>query len=142
MNASIRDALLDDSEKLIRLADELIPLDDWSGRELMLKQSLKDPNCKIHVAEIDDEIVGFIEFRVFPDFVEGTLTAIIQNLIVEKEYRTLGIGSELIEKAIKDTARQNALEIHVWTEFDNRQAINFYIKHGFKKRALLLEKEA
>jgi len=141
VSCEIRTATTKDSAELIRLADELIHLDDRSNRELMLNNSIQDPNCKIFVAEADQKIVGFIEMRIFTDFVEGSPIAIITNLIVEKNYRKLGIGSKLIERTIEDAEKQNAIEIHVWTEFDNQQAINFYTKHGFKKRALLLEKE-
>ena len=87
------------------------------------------------------KIVGFIEVRVFPDFVEGAPIAIVQNLIVHKDYRRLGIAGELLRRACGEAEKWDVLEIHVWAEFDNEQAIDFYIKHGYKKRALLLEKE-
>jgi len=141
LNIEIRTATTKDSGELVRLADELIHLDDWSNREVMLNNSIQDPNCKIFVAEADEKIVGVIEMRVFSDFVEGSPIAIITNLIVEKNYRKLGIGSKLMERAIEDAEKQNAIEIHVWTEFDNQQAIKLYTEHGFKKRAILLEKE-
>ena len=107
----------------------------------MLKKSLQDHSCTVYVAEVAEKIVGFIEMRVFPDFAEGMPIAIIQNLIVKEDYRKLGIGSKLIQKANETAEKQNVAEIHVWTEFNNQQAIDFYTKHGFKKKALLLEKE-
>jgi len=141
LNVKIRTAVSQDSEALLELADELIPLEDRSSREVMLKKSLQDPNCKIYVAEVDDKVVGFIDIHVFPDFVEGAPIAIIQNLIVEKNYRKMGIGSKLLKRAVEESEKQNAAELHVWTEFENQQAISFYTEHGFEKRALLLEKE-
>jgi len=141
LNLRIRKAVPPDSQALSELADELIHLDGWSNRDAMLKKSFQDPNCDIYVAEIDNVIAGFIEIHVFPDFVEGAHIATIQNLIVKKNYRGLGIGSRLVERAVEETKDRNAIEIHVWTEFDNERAISFYTKRGFKKRALLLEKE-
>ncbi|MCW4020657.1 MAG: GNAT family N-acetyltransferase [Candidatus Bathyarchaeota archaeon] len=141
LNLRVRRATPQDSEELVKLADELIRIDDFSNRNVMLKKSFQDPNCGIYVAEVDDMIAGFIEVRVFPDFVEGTPIAIIQNLIVKKDYRQVGIGSNLIKRAVEEAEKKKASEIHVWTEFDNKQAIRFYVKHGFRKRALLLEKE-
>jgi len=141
LNVEVRIAVTQDSDNIVRLADELIHLDDWSSREVMLKKSLQDPNCKIYVAEVDGKIVGFIETHVFLDFVEGAPIAIIQNVIIEENYRKLGIGSKLLQRVIEEAEKLNAVEIHVWTEFDNQQAIRFYTKHGFKKRALLLERE-
>jgi len=121
LNLRIRKAVSPDSQALTELADELIHLDGWSNRDAMLKKSFQDPNCDIYVAEIDN--------------------VTIQNLIVKKNYRGLGIGSRLVERAVEETKDRNAIEIHVWTEFDNERAISFYTKRGFKKRALLLEKE-
>jgi len=141
LDVKIRVAVAQDSEALVKLADELIPLGDWSSREAMLKKSLQDPDCKVIVAETDEKIVGFIESRVFPDFVEGAPITVIQSFIVDKNYRKRGIGSQLLQKACEEAVKQKAKEIHVWTEFENQQPINLYAKHGFKKRALLLEKE-
>jgi ribosomal protein S18 acetylase RimI-like enzyme len=140
LNVEVRTAAPQDSEELVNLADKLVHLDDWSKREAMLKKSLEEPNCEIFVAEVEKKIVGFIELRVFPDFVEGAPIGIIQNIIVDENYRKLGIGSKLLQRAIEEAENLNAVEIHVWTEFDNQPAINFYTKHGFKKRAILLEK--
>lgn len=61
-------------------------------------KSLQDANHEICVAEDDGKIVGFIEIRVFSDFVEGASIAVIQNLVVTKNYRKLGIGSKLLKK--------------------------------------------
>jgi len=141
LNVRIRPAAAQDSEELVGLADELIRLDNRSGREAMLEKSLQAQDCRIYVAEVDDRTVGFVEVRVFPDFVEGGPIAVIQNLIVGKNHRKLGIGSKLLEAAIEEARDRKALEIHVWTESDNQPAISFYSKHEFKKRALLLEKE-
>jgi len=141
LDVRIRIGVSKDSEELLKLADELIHLDNWSGREVMLEKSLRDPEYKIYVAEVDGSIVGFIELRVFSDFVEGAPLAIVQNLLVDKNHRNLGIGGRLLLMAIEEAKKRDVLELHVWTESRNSQAIDFYTKHGFKERALLLEKE-
>ena len=141
LKVKVRTATPQDSKELVNLADELIRLNDWTGRELMLQETFQDSNCKVYVAEVDEKIVGFIELRVFSDFVEGTLIAFIQNLVVKKGFRNLGVGSNLVEQVIEEAEKRSVNEIHVWTEFDNQQAINFYTGQGFKKRAVLLEKE-
>ena len=141
MSLRIREAVQRDSEQLVKLSDELIHLKDWSTREVMLTGSLNDPASTIFVAEADETIVGFIELRVFPDFVEGSPIAIILNLVVAKDCRMQGIGSQLIQRAGEEADKRNATETHVWTESDNQQAIHLYTKHGFTNRHLLLERE-
>ena len=140
MGVRIREAVQRDSEQLVKLSDELIHIEDWSTREVMLTESLNDPASTIFVAEEDETIVGFVELRVFQDFVEGSPIAIILNLVVAKAFRKQGIGSQLIRRAGEEADRRNATETHVWTEFDNQQAIHFYTKHGFTNRHLLLER--
>lgn len=140
MEVVIRSAILEDSNELLQLSNKLIHLSDWSNREVMLEQSLQDPNSKIYVSEVENKIVGFIEERFFPDFVEASTLGLIQSLIVDETYRKLGVGAKLLRKAIEEAERRNAMEIHVWMEFDNEQARNFYVKQEFNKRALLLER--
>ena len=77
----------------------------------MLEHSLQNPNYEIYLAELDGEVVRFVDIRVFPDYVEGSPIAIIQNLIVEKEHRGKGIGSKLVERGSQEEKKRNTLEI-------------------------------
>jgi ribosomal protein S18 acetylase RimI-like enzyme len=139
---TIRQAVSQDSEELITLSEELIHLDDWAARKAMLFTALTDPASTIFVAEADDTLVGFIEVRVFPDFVEGSLIAIIQNLVVKTDYRRRGVGNQLLQRVMDEVETRHATETHVWTEFDNQPAITLYTQHGFLRRGLLLERES
>jgi len=107
----------------------------------MLKNVLRDPNYSLYVAEVEERIAGFIDLRIFPDFVEGIPLALIQNVVVQRPFRRQGIGSKLLHRVISDAVQRKVGEIHVWTEFENQQAITFYIQHGFQKRGIVLEKE-
>jgi len=107
----------------------------------MLRESLIDPRHGLFVAEIGEKIVGFVETLVFPDFVEGFLVAIVQNLVVDEENRRKSVGSKLLAYAIEELKESGVKELHVWTEFENKRAVELYLKHGFVRRALLLEKE-
>ena len=86
-------------------------------------------------------LASFIDLRIFPDFVEGIPLALIQNVVVQRPFRRQGIGSKLLQRVIADALHRKVGEIHVWTEFENQQAITFYIQHGFQKRGFVLEKE-
>jgi len=130
-----------DTPAVLQLANDLIPKSEGPQRATMLQNVLQDPNYTIYVADVDECIVGFIDLRLFPDFVEGILLALIQNLVVQKPFRRQGIGSKLLRHVIADAVQRNVGEIHVWTEFENQQAITFYVQHGFQKRGLVLEKE-
>jgi hypothetical protein len=85
-----------DSTAVLQLANELIPKSEGPQRATMLKRVLQDPNYSLYVAEVDEHIAGFIDLRIFPDFVEGMPLALIQNVVVQKRFRQQGIGSQLL----------------------------------------------
>ena len=142
MKCTIRRALTRDAAQLVALAEQLIPLKEGAARDGLLRTALHDPACTIFVAEADDRLVGFIEVRVVPDFVEGAPIAIIHNLVVETDYRRQGVGSHLIQRVKDEVEQRNVTETHVWTEFDNHPALLFYTRHGFRLRGLLLKRES
>jgi ribosomal protein S18 acetylase RimI-like enzyme len=65
--------------------------------------------------------------------------AIINNLIVGEPFRRRGLGKRLLHAAVDQSSREQAIEVHVWTDFDNARAIQLYKSIGFAERALLLE---
>ncbi len=91
------------------------------------------------VAEIDDVVAGFLDLFVFPDVAHGAPIAIINNLRVREPFRRRGLGKRLLHAAVDHSSRDQAVEVHVWTDFDNARAIQLYKGVGFAERALLRE---
>lgn len=141
MSADVRLANESDVKALAKLANELIPMEDQKRREACLKDSIKDPKRDIYVVEIEGRLAGFLELYTFPDFVHGGEISLIQNLAIAREYRGLGLGDELLARAVKRAGERGALELHAWTGVDNKPAISLYKKYGMAKEYLLLEKE-
>lgn len=141
MNANVRLANESDVKALAKLADELIPMEDRKRREACLTDSIKDSKRDIYVVEIEGGLAGFLELYTFPDFVHGGEIALIQNLAIAREHRGRGLGDELMAQAVKRAGERGALEVHAWTDFENKPAIGLYKKYGLAKEYLLLEKE-
>ena len=141
MSADVRLADESDVKALAKLANELIPMEDQKRREACLTDSIKEPKRDIYVVEIEGRLTGFLELYTFPDFVHCGEIALIQNLVITKKYRGLGLSNELMAKAVKRAGERGALELHAWTDFDNKPAIGLYKKYGLAKEYLLLEKE-
>jgi ribosomal protein S18 acetylase RimI-like enzyme len=138
----IRTGNEDDLAALAALAVELLPGEAEAETRLsVLGQSLMDPNYVLLVADADGKIIGFIDHWVINDFVHGGKLGCIQNLYVSPEYRRKGVGSTLLKEMIKRAKANGVLEIHVSTEFDNKDAIEFYRKQGFPEEHLQLEME-
>jgi ribosomal protein S18 acetylase RimI-like enzyme len=124
------------------LADEFMPREATREKRMeILRTALRNPDYELLVAELEGEIVGFIDQWVIQDFVHGAKLGYIQNLYVTPEHRRKGIGARLLQESLKRAEDKGVLEIHVVTEFDNEPAINLYRTHGLTQESLQLEKE-
>lgn len=78
-----------------------------------------------YVYELNDKIVGFINYDVIYDKAE------IEYIYVIDEYRKKGVATILLNKMIEDIENEcNSLTLEV--NQNNDKAINFYLKNNFK----------
>jgi Acetyltransferases len=102
----------------------------------------KDPsNYESYVYIKDKVIVGFISIIYYKSVFHRVGTALINELVVDSDYRNIGIGKELIDYAIKKARDKKMDEIEVGVMKENDGAIRFYKKNGFDEEYLLLGKE-
>jgi len=102
--------------------------------EAILK-ALEDPNHL--VSEINEEIVGVLHLIFYSDILLGSSNCHLNFLLVKERYRSTGVGSRLINEAVKQAKEKGAIEMHVDTKFDD--AAKFYRKLGFKDDGVWLE---
>lgn len=138
----VRGADESDIPVLSMLAEEFIP-EEASREERIeiLGETLKRRDYELLVAELNGEIVGFVDQWIILDFAHGARLSYIQNLYVSPSHRRKGIGSKLVEEIISSAEDRGVLEIHVVTGFKNKPAIDLYKKHGLVKECLQLERK-
>ena len=119
---------------------ETIYLQDVAWAERAIKKLLSTENYVILVAELYDQIVGFIDYYILSSIWEKWNEATINNFFIHKDYQGAGKGSRLLEEVIKRTDEIGIVELHVGTEKKNEGAIRLYKKHGFLAEYLLLER--
>lgn len=90
----------------------------------ILKSELENENAKYIVYRLNNEIVGFAGIWFSVDDVH------ITNIVVHKDYRHQGIGSQLLEKLIEFAKVKTSLTLEVNT--NNEIAYKLYLKYGFK----------
>lgn len=87
---------------------------------------LEDPAAFILTQ--DSKIIGYLEL----DKESWSNRLRISELLIFDEYRHLGYGTILIEKAKDIAQKENFREIVLGTETCDSKAIDFYLKNGFK----------
>jgi len=141
----IRKATKSELPVIGRLLAELInAMDDTEGIDIGIdlktcEQLLKDDNSHFLVAELKTTPVGFINFTVRQTVLHRSPSAMIDELVVTKEYQGKGIGKQLVLAAIDECRQLGYCEVEVSTEKTNVKARKFYKKCGFNKREILFE---
>lgn len=105
-------------------------------QEKALYTILQNPNLgAILVAKIDKKVVGMVNLLFTVSTALGDKVILLEDMVVDKEYRNQKIGSILLTKAIEYTKENNFLRITLLSDDDNERAHHFYKKHGFEYSA-------
>jgi GNAT superfamily N-acetyltransferase len=144
-NILIRKATKSDLPAIRRLLAELISaMDDTECIDIRIplrtwEHLLKDARSHFLVAVMEGTPVGFIHFTVRQTVLHRSPSAMIDELVVAKEYRGKGIGKRLVLAALEKCKQLGCCEVEVSTEKTNVKARRFYKKCGFDKTELLFE---
>lgn len=95
-------------------AHPFVPKDYWVSNYEMVREQLLEAD--VFVYEADKEVQGFI----------GLVDSYIAGIFVDKKYRSMGVGKQLLEYAKKQSP---ALSLNVYQQ--NRRAVEFYLREGF-----------
>ena len=96
-----------------------------------LKKVLAQNNNAIYIAELSGRVVGMCSVQTIISTAEGGPAAILEDLVVEKEYRRKGIGKKLIEAIYQWAKYKNIQRIQLLADKDNIDAIEFYKNNGW-----------
>lgn len=117
---------------------------NWTFSEIgtnYYKAKINDSKSIALVAEEKDKIVGYLVGGLCKtyNYRNITLMSELENMFILDDYRSKGIGSELIQKFITWSKEQGAERAHVEASAQNDQAISCYRKNGFEDYTLDLE---
>jgi ribosomal protein S18 acetylase RimI-like enzyme len=89
----------------------------------------------------EDEIRGFVMFTVeVGGYEQDVRRGIVENLYVEPEYRSDGIGAKLLDQAEEKLAEQGVDVVALEVMANNEKGRQFYRRHGYEPHRLELEK--
>lgn len=85
---------------------------------------------KLFVAEYNGKVVGYVHGSVSERIYDDRLF-LIHTLIVNENYRGLGIGTLLIKEIENWAIKNNYLAIGLWSRIDRVGAHKFYERHKY-----------
>ena len=99
-----------------------------------IKRRLKNDHDRIFIVKKleEDRIIAML----IADFDKNIYEGYIKSVIVEDEYRGLGMGENLIQAALEYFQDQNAVNIKINIDEAETRAFHLYSKVGFKPELL------
>ena len=143
MKKEIFIACLNDLRELAELLNDLFTQDiefvpDLKKQKTGLEAIINNPEIgEILVLKGDGKILGMVSLLYSISTALGGKVAILEDMIIHRDYRKMGLGKELLGEAIRFSKERNCLRLTLLTDFNNDAAINFYQHFGFKKSEMI-----
>lgn len=131
INFDIRPVLEKDLDALVEIENKCF-LSPWK-REDVLYEIKENPVAIFYVIEVDNKVVGFIDY--WHTFDSATLA----QIGIHPSYQKLGLASLLMDEMIKDCYAKKVEFITLEVRVHNLKAIKLYEKFGFE--TILVKKQ-
>ncbi len=97
-----------------------------------LLEIIKNPCCRLLIAEMDGEIVGMTTLALFR--LPTGLRAWIEDVVVDAAARTRGLGEAMLREALAQAEAAGARTVDLTSRPQRTDAIRLYERVGFKLR--------
>jgi GNAT superfamily N-acetyltransferase len=137
MTKQISIATLAELDELVELLIVLFTQDiefepDYAKQKAGLEQIISNPALgEILIMKIDGKVVGMVSLLYSISTALGGKVAILEDMVMSKDFRGKGLGKELLKEAIAFAQKRGCLRLTLLTDFDNESAIRFYQSAGF-----------
>lgn len=140
-NLQICQASIEDIPFLVKLLEQLFCIEkDFTFNPQKhtqgLEQLIKNSTSYVFVGKFDNEVIAMITLQTLISSVSGAKSALIEDFVVDEEYKQLGVGTQLFEH-IKQFALHNDFKrLQLVCDENNHHAKLFYTKKAFKESNL------
>lgn len=119
---------------------------DFSTTELGIKyftKNIKSEDGLVLIALENETPIGYLvaEINEVNDYRNIEKISELDNMWVDDEYRSTGVGKELIKLYENWSRDKGVLRTRVIASSKNNRAIDFYKREGFQEYDLILEKD-
>ena len=109
-------------------------------RNIFIEQLIKEKRI-FFIAKLEKRIIGFISLVKISNIQNQSKIGVIDEVIVDEEFRGQGLGKKLLKTLIKEARKEDCKEIHLSSTFKRKKAHKFYLKNKFNKTAYLFWKK-
>lgn len=130
-------------EELCSLLDELFSMDieftpDRDAQKRGLKSIINQPDTgEILILQKEGKIIGMVSLLYTISTALGGPVAVLEDMIISKEFRKMGYGSALLKNALQWAQDRGILRVTLLTDYNNDIAIKYYEKQGFTRSAMI-----
>jgi len=139
MHFIIRKAAEDDFDKVYLLFEQLWPNKELDKKELQVvfNRGVNSDTDELLCLVYSSELIGFCAYAIVNNLWQAGYISYIYAMVVDEKHRGKGLGTMLIEEAIKDSKNKGLKLLELDSGFQREKAHEFYMKLGFEKRAFL-----
>jgi GNAT superfamily N-acetyltransferase len=92
------------------------------------------PNYNVYIAIHKDEIVGTFELLIMDNLAHmGAPSAIVEDVVVHKDYRGKGVGKQMMYFALNDSKKAGCYKMVLSSNMQRERAHHFYESLGYEK---------
>jgi GNAT superfamily N-acetyltransferase len=111
---------------------------DYNNQMRGLRLILEQPSRgRIFVLRSASQIIGMLNLLFTISTAEGGFVILLEDLIISKEFRRQGMGSELLKYALDYAKQKGFLRITLLTDRMSEGSLAFFEKHGFERSAMI-----
>ena len=88
------------------------------------------------VAVIDGVVVGMATVQTLISTAEGGRVGLVEDVVVDREFRNLGIGTRLLEEIMTWSKSAGLKRLQLLADSDNQPALDFYSARGLIRTRL------
>ncbi|AEF96210.1 GNAT family N-acetyltransferase [Methanotorris igneus] len=135
---TIDTAKKEDIDDMINLLKQLFEIEkdftpNYEKQRKGLELLLNSKNAVIFVARYNGKVVGMCSIQTLISTAEGGKVGILEDLVVDENFRGKGIGSKLLSEAERYCKEKGGLlRLSLLADKDNKKALEFYKSRGWK----------
>jgi len=141
--AIIEQATLEDVPQMVDLLYDLFSQEgdfvpDRGKQERGLRLILEQPNRgRIFVYRWNERIIGMVNLLFTISTAEGGFVVLLEDVIVDHEFRGRGVGTQLLKHAIEYAKQKEFLRMTLLTDRLNEEGHEFFSRLGFFKSQMI-----